>query len=98
MATSGRLPHMLSVLLRCMELKFVQRFQQLYFLIHYFCDSNIGKSAHRTPASVRERLIQSKKCCMEIQFTQLNLSGIEHVLVDYHVAESMLSRLKLPHQ
>jgi hypothetical protein len=31
--------YIVQVLLRGIQLKFVQRFQQLYFLIHYCCDN-----------------------------------------------------------
>jgi hypothetical protein len=65
---------------------------QLYFVIHY-CDNTIGKCAHRTPAGVRERhtcigLMKSKKIYMKTPFSQLNLSSVELVWVECHVAET----------
>jgi hypothetical protein len=53
----------------------------------------LGKCAHRTPLGVRERhtcigLMKSKKIYMKTPFLQLNLSSVEHVWVEYHVAES----------
>jgi hypothetical protein len=45
-------PFTTPVVLRGIQLTFVQRFQQLYLVTHYGCDNNIGKCVHRTPSGV----------------------------------------------
>jgi hypothetical protein len=67
-------------------------------LIHYCCDNN---RKVRAPTDDRRSWApqmywphEKRQFYMETPFAQLNLSSVEHVWVDYHVAESTLhSRL-----
>jgi hypothetical protein len=58
----------------------------------------LGKCAHRTPEDVRESHTyvywphESKNCVWKAKtFSQLNLSSVEHVWVEHHVAVSKVS-------
>jgi hypothetical protein len=86
--TTGRLE---TVLLRDTQLTFVQRFQQLYFLIHYCYTMKVHASnaVRRSGAPHMYWPHLKSKFCMKTPFTQSNLSSIEHLLVEYHVPESL---------
>jgi hypothetical protein len=71
------------VLLRSIQLMLVHRFQELYFLIHYCCDYTRNDRAlnacRRSGAPHVYWPHEKYKCYMKTPFSQLNLSGIEHV-------------------
>jgi hypothetical protein len=78
-----------SVLLRGIQLTFVQRFQQLYFLIHYCCDERrqaFGSTTH-VLASLKVKILYGNTIyTVEPQW-------VEHVWVEYQVAESLFHML-----
>jgi hypothetical protein len=75
--------HDVRVLLRGVQFTFVQRFLQLYFLIHYYCD-NTRKV--RAPNAVRRSgaphvlaSLKVKKILKETSFSELNLGALNNV-------------------
>jgi hypothetical protein len=92
------------VLLRGIQLTFVQRFQQLYSFWSIIFVINTWKMRARNADRCSEASHMhwphlKKKHCMITPFSQLNLSSIEHVWVVYHVVGSIQATiLKLGHQ